>query len=54
MMKEEKILRITLEGEQQSYSKQLMEGIQVAIKGDITIPNTVPSKRSEYRSILQK
>ena len=54
MMKEEKILRITLEGEQQSYSKQLMEGIQAAIKGDITIPNTVPSKRSEYRSILQK
>jgi len=41
-----KIIRITLEGEQQSYSKQLTEGIQIAIKVDVTISNKVPSKEA--------
>lgn len=40
----EKILRIALEGEQQNYSNQLSDGIQIALIGDITIGNTVPSK----------
>ena len=39
-----KIVRVVLEGEQESYSSQLQEGIQIAMIGDISIANTVPSK----------
>jgi len=39
-----KVVRIVLEGEQESYNSQLQKGIQIAMIGDISIANTVPSK----------
>lgn len=39
----QKIVRITLEGEQSTYASNLKEGIQIAVIADISIPNTTPS-----------
>lgn len=40
----ENIITITLEGEQKNYTKNLNEGIQIAIMADINIPNTTSPK----------